>query len=241
MNKYCMENNLYKCSFCGELHSKYGIKNHERHCHSNPNRVQGINNFHKDGKTWNKGLTKETDSRVAKGVSKWRQNYLEGKFKNWSQGLTKENDSRIARLSNKTSETIKEKVKNGEWHCSFSKSRSYQYKGVTLHGSWELNFVKYLDKKSIEWKRPNKSFQYFWNNEYHEYFPDLYLPEFDLYLEIKGYPTERDICKWEQFPKDEKLDIYFGDELLNAKIISECRDVYNNLEKFRKKNYNLLS
>lgn len=235
-----MENNLYKCSFCGELHSKYGIKNHERHCHSNPNRVQGINNFHKDGKTWNKGLTKETDSRVAKGVSKWKQNYLEGKFKNWSQGLTKENDSRIAKLSNKTSQTIKEKVKNGEWHCSFSKSRSYQYKGVTLHGSWELNFVKYLDKKSIKWKRLNKSFQYIWNNEYHEYFPDLYLPEFDLYLEIKGYPTERDICKWEQFPKDEKLDIYFGDELLNAKIISECRDVYNNLEKFRKKNYNLL-
>lgn len=34
------------------------------------------------------------------------------------------------------------------------------------------------------------------NNGWHLYFPDFYLPDYNLYVEVKGYETERDRCKW---------------------------------------------
>ena len=38
--------------------------------------------------------------------------------------------------------------------------------------------------------------QYFWNNSWHLYFPDFYLEDYNMYIEIKGYETERDQYKW---------------------------------------------
>ena len=53
-----------------------------------------------------------------------------------------------------------------------------------------------MDLEDIKWERKTKPFNYFWNGKWHLYFPDFYLPEFDLYLEVKGYEVERDRCKW---------------------------------------------
>ena len=46
------------------------------------------------------------------------------------------------------------------------------------------------------------------------YFPDFYLKEFDLYIEIKAFSKEKDKLKWEQFPNDKRLEIYFGNDLV---------------------------
>ena len=34
------------------------------------------------------------------------------------------------------------------------------------------------------------------NNSEHLYFPDFYVKDLDLYIEVKGYETERDKVKW---------------------------------------------
>lgn len=44
----------------------------------------------------------------------------------------------------------------------------------------------------------------------------MYLPDHDLYIEIKGRVTEKDKAKWEQFNK--KLDIYFLKDLKKLDI-----------------------
>ena len=36
-----------------------------------------------------------------------------------------------------------------------------------------------------------------WNNSEHIYFPDFYLPEYNYYIEVKGYQRERDLYKWQ--------------------------------------------
>ena len=58
-------------------------------------------------------------------------------------------------------------------------------------GNWEVEFAKLLDEKDIKWIYTNDKFDYVYENKIHKYYPDFYLPEFDTYIEIKGYPTKR--------------------------------------------------
>lgn len=61
-----------------------------------------------------------------------------------------------------------------------------EYKGVLLDSLWELELAKRLDEISVEWIRPDPIP---WKDEagiVHNYFPDFYLPEYDLYLDPKN-------------------------------------------------------
>jgi hypothetical protein len=71
-----------------------------------------------------------------------------------------------------------------------------EYNGFYLKGSWELIVAKYLDKLSIKWTNKIDGIPYEWNGSEHLYFPDFYLTEYDMYIEVKGYERERDRCKW---------------------------------------------
>jgi hypothetical protein len=71
----------------------------------------------------------------------------------------------------------------------------------TLHGGWELKTAKYMDEQKIHWIKSKDHFTYIFNEHPHEYFPDFYLSEYDLYLEVKGPIQPKDLEKWKQFPK----------------------------------------
>lgn len=85
------------------------------------------------------------------------------------------------------------------------------YKGIILDSSWELFFVEWCDINEIKWERNKKGFKYFWKGE-RIYYPDFYLSELDLYVEIKGYIREKDIEKWKAVPnlrilKKDQIDL----------------------------------
>jgi hypothetical protein len=77
--------------------------------------------------------------------------------------------------------------------------RNIEYNGVKFKGSWELIVVKWFDENHIEWEHETKYFEYEWNGS-RRYYPDFYLPKFDLFIEVKGYETERDREKWKSVP-----------------------------------------
>lgn len=88
-----------------------------------------------------------------------------------------------------------------------------------LHGGWEKKVAEYLDSKQINWLKSKTSFTYTWNNSLHEYFPDFYLIDYNVYIEVKGQKTEKDEAKWSQFPETlyiidrstiNKLDTFFN-------------------------------
>ena len=138
----------------------------------------------------------------------------------------------------KSSKTINNKISNSIWHNSFSKTRTQRYKGINMMGNWEVEFAKLLDKRNILWEYTKDKFDYLFNGSLHKYNPDFYLPKYDLYIEIKGYPTLKDFSKWKSVPN---LNIYFGDDLLKLGI---CIDVklkgYDNIPlDFRIKNSDL--
>lgn len=61
-----------------------------------------------------------------------------------------------------------------------------KYKDVWLDSTWELVLAQRLDELTIRWIRPDPIP---WTDSLgvdHNYFPDFYLPDFDLFLDPKN-------------------------------------------------------
>lgn len=99
---------------------------------------------------------------------------------------------------------VAKKIKNG--------IRSIHIKhesGVYLDSSWEIKVAEYLDSRNINWIRPNP-IPYDLNGRSRKYYPDFYLPEYDLYLDPKNpYRMSKDKEKLEQVAK--KINLIYGD------------------------------
>jgi len=98
-----------------------------------------------------------------------------------------------------------------------------EYNGVKLKGSWELITAQWLDSINVKWKAEVNPQEYIWNNSTHLYFPDFYLTDYDVYIEVKGYKRDRDDAKWTSF--DGTLTI------IDTKIIHKLGQ-FNNIEEF---------
>jgi predicted nuclease of restriction endonuclease-like RecB superfamily len=63
---------------------------------------------------------------------------------------------------------------------------------VVMDSSWEHICAAKLDEAGIEWRRsPNMILEYRTvRNRKRKYIPDFYLPEHDIYLEVKGFWTD---------------------------------------------------
>jgi hypothetical protein len=60
------------------------------------------------------------------------------------------------------------------------------YNGVRMDSSWEVELAKRLDDLKIKWERPSPLS---WKDDQgimHHYFPDFYLPAYNLYLDPKN-------------------------------------------------------
>ena len=66
------------------------------------------------------------------------------------------------------------KVTHGKWGT---------YKGIKMRSSYEIKYAQFLDLSGYKWKYEPKAF----NLGDSTYTPDFYIPEWDLYIEIKGY------------------------------------------------------
>jgi len=89
-----------------------------------------------------------------------------------------------------------------------------------LHSSWELVVAEALDKHKIVWNKAKRGYKYTWSGEEHSYFPDFYLSSYDLFVEVKGYKTERDTAKWQAFP--DKLVVLMRNEIERIRRNSNC-------------------
>ena len=69
---------------------------------------------------------------------------------------------------------------------------------TNLNGNWEYLVSLLLNELEIKWtNKISEKIYYIWENKKRIYYPDFYLPEFDIYIEVKGYERPRDLVKWE--------------------------------------------
>ena len=89
-----------------------------------------------------------------------------------------------------------------------------------MHGAWELQYAQFLDKNFIQRERNQQIFSYQKKKKIRKYKPDFYLVDTQEFIEIKGYKTEKDQAKWNDFPNDLKLKVLFWQDLVSLGVIS---------------------
>jgi hypothetical protein len=62
------------------------------------------------------------------------------------------------------------------------------YKGIYFRSTWEQKFAIWLDSLEIIWEFEPLTFRL---NEHSTYTPDFYLPEFEQFIEIKGWLSDK--------------------------------------------------
>lgn len=92
--------------------------------------------------------------------------------------------------------------------------------GVKVQGTWERNVAEKLNELNIKWEKIRTfPFVYIKDNKTHRYSPDFYLPDYNCYLEIKGF--------W--FGEDRiKMDLVI-DQNPDKKIVIIEKDKYERL------------
>jgi hypothetical protein len=122
---------------------------------------------------------------VAKGLLKTRSMSEAANLK-FAQGwtVTPMNDTAKAELS------LRQSLRNTGGRC-----RWFEVSGQYVQGTWERDIAQKLDTYGIEWKKVRSredSFRYELDGKTKWYSPDFYLPEYNLYIEVKGYWWGRD-------------------------------------------------
>jgi len=192
------------CKHCQKkCKNENSLRNHERLCRENPNRV-----IKPKSQKW---LDAQKTKRKCNQWSNADYEISEETRIKLSESSKKQKWNEDRRL--KHSEAMKLAVENNPGsYTSSNRGRTKQiiYDGLKFQGKWELEFYKYCKANNIEIVRCNEWFEYEWKGT-RKYFPDFFLKEKNIYVEIKGYETERDRAKWSSFPKKlviiKKIDI----------------------------------
>lgn len=198
---WLQQNGLYRCPHCNIEKTKNGIVSHIIFKHEKK-RISNFCNYNNSGRKRsnqfikakelgldNLVVSQETKNKISNKMSLYNKNnpWSEERKLNFSKVMQKAVENNPQSYSSKN---VCGRTK------MFNFIDSYSCK-TKLNGRWELLVATFLNECNIKWTNIiQQGFKYEWNNKEHLYFPDFYLPELDLYIEVKGYERDRDRCKW---------------------------------------------
>lgn len=199
---------MFNCKYCEkECKNENSLRNHERMCKQNPNRQESAFIAYNKKKitgeitVWNKGLTKETDERLAKAGIKISQS-------NTGKPGRKHTEEEKAYLRE-----VALKNKFGGFNM---RKKGIMYNNTKLDSSYEVLLAQNLDANNIKWERC-KRFPYVINGKLHYYTPDFYLPEYNIYLDPKNDYLINNINPILGYSDIEKIEVVSAQN--NIKII----------------------
>lgn len=182
----------FLCCKCEKEISKFAHKRHERSCKGPATIV-----FEKRV-AWNKGLTKETDDRVKIGSEKV-QRALKSKYDagfraphQTSEYWTEERRETLRIIAAKRVKDYPEAYSSN----NVTRSKKTYYSGMYFHSNWEIDFYKWAKINNLDIERRVRGFSYKFDNKDKTYFPDFYIKDLNLYVEVKGYERTIDFVKY---------------------------------------------
>ena len=150
--------------------------------------------------------SKEFSKRISEGIknrylndSDYKNRILRSRIKNGTlnNSWDKVSHENKKLQSERARFNIQRRYENG-WDPKAGRAPKYKYRDFTVDGSWELTFCEWADKSNISFSRNKQRFDYIDEAGIHrKYKPDFLID--DVYVEVKGYETERDRCKWKSF------------------------------------------
>ena len=161
------------CEHCNkECKTSSSYKNHTRRCPKNANRI--------------------IEPKTAAGRKRISQ---AAKQQNATQWTTEFKERHSVAMRKAVVENPDSYTKNNV----SGRTKIIKYNGVKLKGSWEVKVAKWLTSQGILWETEINPQPYYWNDKWHLYFPDFYIEKHNIYIEVKGYKTDRDEAKWRHF------------------------------------------
>ena len=179
------------CIYCNkEVLSQQSKIQHELRCKQNPHKIEVKPSYGMLGKKGSNQYIKGTakplsdESRYKIGKS--------GRGRVWTDEMKQQHSISMKRAV----------LANPESYSSSNRGRTKQIiiDGINLQGKWEVAFYLWAKGQGLNPIKPTEGFPYEWNGT-RSYYPDFYIKSLDLYIEVKGYETERDRAKWLHFPK----------------------------------------
>lgn len=205
------------CQYCGKLcKSRNSLAQHEIRCKENPNKLI-LNN----GGAWNKGLTKETNESVKQYSQKLKQKY--------DQGYINAQKGKPGTFKGKHhTEESKEKIRKsaidrelGGWN----RRNQIVYKDIKLGSSYEVAVAEELEKHNVKWLRSSYLIYKDNKGKEHRYYPDFYLPDYNVYLDPKNDYLLSSINK--NFGYTDLQKIKWVEEQNNVRVIVLNKDNLN--------------
>lgn len=174
---------ISKCKHCGlekdiSNLSKGWMANHSRWCEKNPKRNEYVNGSNHAIHAMN--LARKQTGRT--------NQYEAAKLDNIPAPISpmKGKTGRFLgkRHSFETKKLLSEKARNSK-HRRLRRNM-VEYNGVMMDSTWEVRLAKKLDSDHIQWIRPDPIKYTDLHGKNRHYFPDFYLPKYNLYLDPKN-------------------------------------------------------
>lgn len=204
------------CKHCGEdfseklLTSSGLMASHVKWCYENPKREEYVSGLVEA----RKNIT-SSDREIAN--EKVKIAHSNGAYKDASsKGIETKRKNGTLGHTEASKNLIREKALASK-HRRLRKG-IIEYNGILLESSWELSLAKRLDELKVKWIRPEPIPWIDNEGVTHNYFPDFYLPEYDIYLDPKN-PQARKV----QQKKLEKLLTQY-DNIIIILTKKECEE-----------------
>lgn len=182
------------CKHCSEdfseklLTSSGLMANHVKWCHKNPKREEYLISLAEARKS----IDNENTNREVVN-EKIKLAHARGAYKDASsKGVETKRKNGTLGHTEASRNLIREKALASN-HRRLRKG-VFEYNGILLESSWELALAKRLDELDVRWIRPDPIPWVDSEGVIHNYFPDFYLPEYDMYLDPKN-PQARKVQK----------------------------------------------
>lgn len=178
---------MWKCKHCNNDFGHFSVSqkaNHSRWCDKNPKK----DFYSKSTQHMRDFITKSSIIKRNISISEAHKNgaYKDVPKKALVTKIRKDN----LKHSESTKDLLREKALASPHRRLVRSIRKYiKLDGtvITLDSSWEEALAKRLDEIFVEWIRPEIPIRYVGkDNKEHNYFPDFYLPKYDVYLDPKN-------------------------------------------------------
>jgi len=201
-----------ECDICGKIcKGMRSLKSHKTQMHKG-DKDTSHRGAPKGHKSWNKGLTVDTDDRVRNITEKVKVTMRE-KVTNGTYVKSVMSQEAKGRLSERMS------LHNPGGRCKW-----YDVDGVKVQGRWERDVAIILSEMGIKWLKPTTKkhvLKYQRDGEIKSYTPDFYIEDGDFYVEVKGYWWGDDKRKMELVKEyNPTIDILLVEENEYREIIS---------------------
>lgn len=168
---------MWACKHCNkffDFENPSEKANHSRWCKSNPKRSE-YEQFLRHRR--NDMLKPEYNEKRILGIKKA---HSDGKYDHV--------DYSTSFLGKKHTEETKNHLRKKALESKHRRLRRnlIEYKGILLDSTWELELAKRLDDLNILWTRPKPIKWLDKEGIGHHYFPDFYLPDYDIFLDPKN-------------------------------------------------------